>query len=92
MTSVSTVWVDLMGSSVNYYDAGGIRTRCIEAGSGPAVIFLHGIGVTHVVIHRNWLDAGAEARIDASQGLVHVESQGPISIFRLRSAGTMSVR
>ena len=57
-----------------------------------ALIFLHGIGVTHVVIHRNWLDARAQARIDASQGLVHVESQGPISIFRLRSAGTMSVR
>ncbi len=57
-----------------------------------ALTFLHEIGVTHVVIHRNWLNAKAEARIDSSQGLVHVESQGTISIFRLRSAGTTVVR
>ncbi len=39
-----SVWVELLGAEVRYYDAGGIRTRCIEAGSGPAVVFLHGVG------------------------------------------------
>ena len=43
---MSSIWVDLMGVEYRqrYIDAGGIRTRVIEAGSGPALIFLHGTG------------------------------------------------
>lgn len=39
-----TLWLDLLGTEVRYYDAGGVRTRCIEAGDGPPVVLLHGIG------------------------------------------------
>ncbi len=41
-----SIWTDLMGHEVKqtFYDAGGVRTRAIEAGSGPALIFLHGTG------------------------------------------------
>jgi 2-hydroxy-6-oxonona-2,4-dienedioate hydrolase len=41
---MSSIWVDLLGSEVRFYDAGGIRTRCIQAGDGYPVIFLHGVG------------------------------------------------
>lgn len=41
---MSSIWVDLLGSEVRFYDAGGVRTRCIEAGEGEAVIYMHGIG------------------------------------------------
>jgi 2-hydroxy-6-oxo-6-(2'-carboxyphenyl)-hexa-2,4-dienoate hydrolase len=39
-----TMWIDLMGAEVRYHDAGGIRTRAIEAGEGTPLILLHGIG------------------------------------------------
>jgi pimeloyl-ACP methyl ester carboxylesterase len=39
-----TFWVDLLGAEVRYYDAKGIRTRAIEAGSGEPLIMLHGSG------------------------------------------------
>jgi 2-hydroxy-6-oxonona-2,4-dienedioate hydrolase len=41
---MNTIWIDLLGSESRFYDAGGIRTRCIEAGDGEPVIFLHGVG------------------------------------------------
>jgi len=42
----ATCWVELLGLEVSqrFYDAGGIRTRCIETGTGPCLIFLHGTG------------------------------------------------
>ena len=43
---MSSIWTDLMGVeySQKYYDVDGIKTRAIEAGSGPVLIFLHGTG------------------------------------------------
>lgn len=40
----NSMWVNLLGASVRYVDAGGIRTRCIDAGDGDALIILHGSG------------------------------------------------
>jgi 2-hydroxy-6-oxonona-2,4-dienedioate hydrolase len=42
----NTIWVDLLGKEVRqtYYQARGVRTRVLEAGSGPPLIFLHGTG------------------------------------------------
>lgn len=41
-----TIWNDLAGVEFRqtYYNAGGVRTRAIEAGSGPVLVFLHGTG------------------------------------------------
>jgi 2-hydroxy-6-oxonona-2,4-dienedioate hydrolase len=38
--------VDLLGKEIRqtYYQAKGVRTRVLEAGSGPPLIFLHGTG------------------------------------------------
>ena len=43
---MSSIWVDLMGVEYKqtFYNAGGIRTRVLEAGDGPPLIFLHGTG------------------------------------------------
>jgi pimeloyl-ACP methyl ester carboxylesterase len=41
---VTTFWLNLLGGEVRYYDAGGVRTRCLEAGSGPPLVLLHGTG------------------------------------------------
>jgi pimeloyl-ACP methyl ester carboxylesterase len=40
----NTIWMALQGAEIRYYQAGSIRTRCIEAGSGPPLILLHGSG------------------------------------------------
>jgi len=42
----NTIWVDLLGKEIRqtYYQAKGVRTRVLEAGSGPPLIFLHGTG------------------------------------------------
>jgi pimeloyl-ACP methyl ester carboxylesterase len=36
-------WIEALGASVRYYDAGGVRTRVIEAGEGEPVIMMHGL-------------------------------------------------
>ncbi|MDX2425658.1 MAG: alpha/beta hydrolase [Cycloclasticus sp.] len=43
---MSSIWTDLMGVEYRqtYYLADGIKTRVIEAGSGPVLVFLHGTG------------------------------------------------
>ncbi|HAC34828.1 MAG TPA: alpha/beta hydrolase [Gammaproteobacteria bacterium] len=43
---MSSIWVDLMGVEYKqtFYNAGGIRTRALEAGEGPPLILLHGTG------------------------------------------------
>jgi len=43
---MSTVWLSLTGVpfAQRYYNAGGIKTRCVEAGEGDPLILLHGIG------------------------------------------------
>jgi 2-hydroxy-6-oxonona-2,4-dienedioate hydrolase len=41
-----TFWNSLLGAETRYYDAGGIRTRSIQAGDGEPVLLLHGIGAT----------------------------------------------
>ena len=37
-----TLWLELSGAEVRYYDVEGIRTRAIEAGTGPALLMMHG--------------------------------------------------
>ena len=58
---MSSIWVDLMGVEYKqtFYNAGGIRTRVIEAGGGPPLIFLHGTGGHAEAYVRN-IEAHAE--------------------------------
>jgi pimeloyl-ACP methyl ester carboxylesterase len=49
----TSLWTELLGAEVRYVDAGGVRTRALQAGRGPAVIFLHGTGSTAEAFARN---------------------------------------
>jgi 2-hydroxy-6-oxonona-2,4-dienedioate hydrolase len=46
--TVTTIWLDLLGSGagVRFYEVGGVRTRVIEAGDpgAPALVLIHGTG------------------------------------------------
>jgi 2-hydroxy-6-oxo-6-(2'-carboxyphenyl)-hexa-2,4-dienoate hydrolase len=53
------MWIDLMGAEVRYHNAGGIRTRSIEAGTGEPLILLHGIGGHAEAYSRNILALAA---------------------------------
>ena len=39
-----SIWTDFMGAEVKHYMAGPWKTRAIEAGSGPALVLIHGGG------------------------------------------------
>jgi 2-hydroxy-6-oxonona-2,4-dienedioate hydrolase len=55
LSASASAWLDWMGSGVkeNYYDVNGIRTRVLEAGTGPAVVLLHGTGGHAETYQRN---------------------------------------
>src|SRR5918997_2291776 len=36
-------WIDALGATVRYHDAGGIRTRAIEYGDGEPLVLMHGL-------------------------------------------------
>lgn len=41
---MGTAWVDMLGGCIQYHHANGIKTRCLEAGSGDPLLLLHGGG------------------------------------------------
>lgn len=57
-----SIWVELLGSEVRFYDAGGIRTRSLEAGDGFPVIMLHGVGGHAETWARNVVPLGKHFR------------------------------
>lgn len=48
---------------------------------------LHALGVTHVVVHRDWFPPERQDSIEHSPGLGIVARSGPIAIFQVRSTG-----
>ena len=58
LTTAPSIWVDLLGADVRYYDAGGVRTRSIEGGAGETVIMLHGVGGHAEAFARNVVPLG----------------------------------
>lgn len=58
---MTSIWNALQGMSFrqNFIDAGGVKTRVLEAGDGPALIFLHGTGGHAEAYSRN-IEAHAE--------------------------------
>ena len=55
---MDSIWNELLGAEVRYYDAGGVRTRSIQSGSGDAVIMLHGVGGHAEAFARNVVPLG----------------------------------
>lgn len=53
-----SLWTELLGAEVRFYDAAGVRTRSIQAGTGPTVIMLHGVGGHAEAFARNVVPLG----------------------------------
>jgi pimeloyl-ACP methyl ester carboxylesterase len=73
---MSSIWVDLLGSQVRYLGT-AYRTRVIEAGSGPPLLLLHGIGGHAEAWARNVVRLGGSSRAMAIDLLWHGFSSKP---------------
>jgi 2-hydroxy-6-oxonona-2,4-dienedioate hydrolase len=66
---MSSMWIDLLGAEVRFYNVNGIRTRIIEAGRGPALLFLHGSGGHAEAYARNIMPLSKKRRVIATDYL-----------------------
>ncbi|MGW4032929.1 alpha/beta fold hydrolase [Streptomyces sp. NPDC004838] len=57
-----SLWTDLLGAEVRHISAGGVPTRTVSVGSGPAVVFLHGRGGHLETFARNLAAVAAPGR------------------------------
>ncbi len=73
---MASIWTDLMGSQVRYLGS-RYRTRVIEAGDGPPLLLLHGVGGHAEAYSRNLLRLGADFRAMAIDLLWHGYSDRP---------------
>lgn len=63
--SNGSIWLELLGGEVqqHYYDAGGVRTRVLEAGTGHPLVLLHGTGGHAETYARNLLPLAEHFRV-----------------------------
>lgn len=80
-----TFWTELAGIdyAVRYVDAGGLRTRALQAGSGEAVIFLHGTSGHLEAFIRNIPAHSAEYACHAIDMAGHGYTDGPDEPYRI---------
>ena len=71
-----TIWVDLLGAQVRYLGS-QCSTRVIEAGSGDALLLLHGVGGHAEAFSRNVVRLGQGRRAIAMDLLWHGFSSKP---------------
>jgi pimeloyl-ACP methyl ester carboxylesterase len=71
-----TIWVDLLGAQVRFLGS-QCSTRVIEAGSGPALLMLHGVGGHAEAFSRNVVRLGQSRRAIAMDLLWHGFSSKP---------------
>jgi 2-hydroxy-6-oxonona-2,4-dienedioate hydrolase len=71
--SSTALWPQLMRTefSQRFVDAGGIRTRVVEAGSGPPLVLLHGTGGHAEAYLRNITSLSAHFRVVAYDMIGH---------------------
>ncbi|MDZ4753512.1 MAG: alpha/beta hydrolase [Phycisphaerae bacterium] len=76
---MGSIWNDLQGVEFRqtYYDAGGVRTRVIEAGSGMPLIFLHGTGGHAEAYLRNIAAHAQHFRVYAIDMIGHGYTSAP---------------
>ena len=71
MPEPRSLWVDLMGSTVRVVEGARYRTRVIEAGSGDALILIHGVGASAEVFARNIMNLAQHFHVYAIDALYH---------------------
>jgi 2-hydroxy-6-oxonona-2,4-dienedioate hydrolase len=76
---MSSIWVDLMGVPFRqtFYSAGGHRTRAIECGEGPPLVFLHGTGGHAEAYMRNLAAHGEHFHVYSIDMLGHGYTDRP---------------
>lgn len=74
---MNTVYVDLLGSQIRFYEGKKYTTRAIEAGSGKALILMHGGGGHAETYSRNLLRLGEHFRAIAIDFIWHGLSSKP---------------
>jgi 2-hydroxy-6-oxonona-2,4-dienedioate hydrolase len=74
-----SIWADLLGVDLrqHFVDAGGIRTRVLEAGSGPALVMIHGTGGHLEAYARNVRALSAHYRVVLYDMVGHGYSDKP---------------
>ena len=73
---MTSIWVELMGSQVRYLGS-RYRTRVLEAGDGPPLVLLHGVGGHAEAWARNVARLGRHFRVLAIDLLWHGYSAKP---------------
>jgi pimeloyl-ACP methyl ester carboxylesterase len=67
-----SIWNATLGAEVRFRDAGGVRTRCLEAGTGGDVLFLlHGTGGHVETYAHNVVALGDDFRVVAVDMIGH---------------------
>lgn len=76
---MSTIWMQFLGHPVkqSFYDAGGVRTRAIEAGSGDPLILLHGTGGHAEAYARNIVSHSRHFHVYAIDMIGHGYTDAP---------------
>lgn len=66
-----SLWVKLMGSTVRVVEGARYATRVIEAGSGEALILIHGVGASAEVYAKNIMNLAQHFHVYAIDALYH---------------------
>lgn len=77
--SEGSIWLEMVGRGVQerFYDAGGVRTRVLEAGEGPTLLLLHGTGGHAETYYRNMVPLSEHFRVLAVDMVGHGFSDRP---------------
>ncbi|WP_283134556.1 alpha/beta fold hydrolase [Rhizohabitans arisaemae] len=77
----STFWTEALGAEIRFRDAGGWRTRSVEAGDGDAVILLGGLTGHAEAFLRNVLPLAERGlRVHAIDAIGHGLSARPVDV------------
>jgi len=79
MSYRGTIWQELLGVAFTqgYVQAAGVRTRYLEAGDGPPLVFLHGTGGHLEAYMRNVRDLSRDFRVVLYDMVGHGLSEKP---------------
>jgi 2-hydroxy-6-oxonona-2,4-dienedioate hydrolase len=85
VTTAPPIWTELMdvGFAQRFVDAGGVRTRVIEAGDGPPLVLLHGTGGHAEAYLRNVRELSRDFRVVVYDMVGHGYSAQPDEPYTL---------
>lgn len=83
----SPFWLEALGTEVRFHDVDGVRTRCLETGSGAPVVVLHGIEASAENHIRNLSALAAGRRVIAPDLLGHGLTAKPDSGYDVADYG-----